>query len=287
MELGGLPYHQLVSPTAMEGSANMAVIGGVAVGIVLLLVLAGIGFFIHRRFVVGHRGVGASVSCLENGLIVISPCGWGGEDAMSYEVLSTAPGTPSGPGTRRSSCLPLSLAVCPHFLWTRRQEAPGSAKEESPPFGRDWAQIPSNEPTCRFLSAPPQPALRPLPAEQGADRAHVVPTRGHRGVRGLLAGAAADPRVGFLWVLRRKNQRARQSSEDVYFSKSGEMPPPPCPSPCPAGPLPHLSPQPGHSQDPRAAPCPMAWSRPPGPWSCSFSFLLEGNPSQGLSLACP
>lgn len=75
---GGLPYHQLVSPTAMEGSANMAVIGGVAVGIVLLLVLAGIGFFIHRRFVVGHRGVGASVSCLENGLIVISPCGsWG------------------------------------------------------------------------------------------------------------------------------------------------------------------------------------------------------------------
>ncbi|KAK1340456.1 hypothetical protein QTO34_019026 [Cnephaeus nilssonii] len=34
---------------SMEGSANMAVIGGVAVGIVLLLVLAGIGFFIHRR----------------------------------------------------------------------------------------------------------------------------------------------------------------------------------------------------------------------------------------------
>ncbi|XP_031320000.1 ephrin type-A receptor 2 [Camelus dromedarius] len=32
-----------------EGSGNMAVIGGVAVGVVLLLVLAGIGFFIHRR----------------------------------------------------------------------------------------------------------------------------------------------------------------------------------------------------------------------------------------------
>lgn len=29
----------------------MAVIGGVAVGVVLLLVLAGIGIFIHRRFV--------------------------------------------------------------------------------------------------------------------------------------------------------------------------------------------------------------------------------------------
>lgn len=29
----------------------MAVIGGLAVGVVLLLVLAGIGFFIHRRFV--------------------------------------------------------------------------------------------------------------------------------------------------------------------------------------------------------------------------------------------
>lgn len=36
----------------------MAVIGGVAVGVVLLLVLAGIGFFIHRRFAVGHRGGG-------------------------------------------------------------------------------------------------------------------------------------------------------------------------------------------------------------------------------------
>ncbi|XP_035922923.2 ephrin type-A receptor 2 isoform X1 [Halichoerus grypus] len=34
---------------SMEGSGNMAVIGGVAVGVVLLLVLAGIGFFIHRR----------------------------------------------------------------------------------------------------------------------------------------------------------------------------------------------------------------------------------------------
>ncbi|XP_054938386.1 ephrin type-A receptor 2 isoform X2 [Physeter macrocephalus] len=32
-----------------EESSNMAVIGGLAVGVVLLLVLAGIGFFIHRR----------------------------------------------------------------------------------------------------------------------------------------------------------------------------------------------------------------------------------------------
>ena len=32
----------------------MAVVGGVAVGVVLLLVLAGIGFFIHRRFVGTH-----------------------------------------------------------------------------------------------------------------------------------------------------------------------------------------------------------------------------------------
>nr|AAA82113.1 receptor-protein tyrosine kinase [Mus musculus] len=32
-----------------EGSRNMAVIGGVAVGVVLLLVLAGVGLFIHRR----------------------------------------------------------------------------------------------------------------------------------------------------------------------------------------------------------------------------------------------
>lgn len=40
-----------LSLAAMEGSSNMAVIGGLAVGVVLLLVLAGIGFFIHRRFV--------------------------------------------------------------------------------------------------------------------------------------------------------------------------------------------------------------------------------------------
>lgn len=33
----------------------MAVVGGVAVGVALLLALAGIGFFIHRRFV-GTRG---------------------------------------------------------------------------------------------------------------------------------------------------------------------------------------------------------------------------------------
>ncbi|XP_004603424.1 ephrin type-A receptor 2 [Sorex araneus] len=32
-----------------EGSSNMAMVGGVAVGVLLLLVLAGIGFFIHRR----------------------------------------------------------------------------------------------------------------------------------------------------------------------------------------------------------------------------------------------
>lgn len=55
----------------------MAVIGGVAVSVVLLLVLAGIGVFIHRRFVAGPRGVGASGSCLGNGLRVISPCLWG------------------------------------------------------------------------------------------------------------------------------------------------------------------------------------------------------------------
>uniref|UniRef100_A0A2R8ZB35 Ephrin type-A receptor 2 n=1 Tax=Pan paniscus TaxID=9597 RepID=A0A2R8ZB35_PANPA len=42
---------QTLSP---EGSGNLAVIGGVAVGVVLLLVLAGVGFFIHRRFVRAH-----------------------------------------------------------------------------------------------------------------------------------------------------------------------------------------------------------------------------------------
>lgn len=95
---GGLPCHQLVSPTAMEGSANVVVIVGVAVVIVLFLVLAGIGFLLHRRFVVGRRGVGTSVSCLENGLIVISPCPGGCEDAVSCKVLSTLPGAPWGLG---------------------------------------------------------------------------------------------------------------------------------------------------------------------------------------------
>lgn len=38
-------------PTATEGSANVAVIGGVAIGATLLLVLGGVGFFIYRRFV--------------------------------------------------------------------------------------------------------------------------------------------------------------------------------------------------------------------------------------------
>lgn len=35
----------------------MAVISGVAVGVFLLLVLAGIGFFIHRRLVRAHTQV--------------------------------------------------------------------------------------------------------------------------------------------------------------------------------------------------------------------------------------
>lgn len=56
MEGGGLPADELFSPTATEGSGNMAVIGGVAVGVVLLVVLAGIGFFIHRRSVIAHAG---------------------------------------------------------------------------------------------------------------------------------------------------------------------------------------------------------------------------------------
>lgn len=55
---GALPSYPLVSPAATEGSANVAVICGVAVGVVLLPVLAGIGFFIHRRFIVGRRGGG-------------------------------------------------------------------------------------------------------------------------------------------------------------------------------------------------------------------------------------
>lgn len=54
--LGWELSHPLVSfPTATEGSANMAMIGGVTVGLVLLLALAGIGLFIHRRFATSSR----------------------------------------------------------------------------------------------------------------------------------------------------------------------------------------------------------------------------------------
>lgn len=45
------------SLTATEGSGNMAVIGGVVVGVILLLVLAGIGVFIHRRLVGAPPGL--------------------------------------------------------------------------------------------------------------------------------------------------------------------------------------------------------------------------------------
>lgn len=53
---GGSQLMSCSPPTATEGSGNMAVIGGVAVGVVLLLVLVGIGFFIHRRSVRAHAG---------------------------------------------------------------------------------------------------------------------------------------------------------------------------------------------------------------------------------------
>lgn len=49
-----LPVTKWSLPTATEGSGNVAVIGGVAVAIFLLLVLAGVGFFIHRRLVRAH-----------------------------------------------------------------------------------------------------------------------------------------------------------------------------------------------------------------------------------------
>lgn len=54
MKCGGSFVMLWSPPTATGGSGNMAVVGGVAVGAVLLLVLAGIGFFIHRRFVGTH-----------------------------------------------------------------------------------------------------------------------------------------------------------------------------------------------------------------------------------------
>lgn len=86
--------------TATEGSGNVAVIGGVAIGAVLLLVLAGIGCFIHHRFVgactrAPHRLRSDAegwepVSCLENGPIVtwsLPPeCHWAWHAVGAWDI---------------------------------------------------------------------------------------------------------------------------------------------------------------------------------------------------------
>lgn len=45
----------------------MAMIGGVAVGVVLLLGLAGVGFFIHRRFVTPPPGFPKGLGWIQKG----------------------------------------------------------------------------------------------------------------------------------------------------------------------------------------------------------------------------
>lgn len=67
MEWGGFLVISCSPLTAMEGSGNVAVIGGVVVGVVLLLVLAGIGCFIHRRFVGAHTGLHKGLGGMQRG----------------------------------------------------------------------------------------------------------------------------------------------------------------------------------------------------------------------------
>lgn len=81
----------------------------------------------------------------------------GREDAGSYGVLGPAPGSPQGPGPRRPLSLLLLLMVCPHFLRTRGQEAPGSANEESPRSGHARAPVPRSKPARPLTSSPPHP----------------------------------------------------------------------------------------------------------------------------------
>lgn len=71
----------------------MAVIGGVAVGVVLLLVLAGIGFFIHRRLVTPPPGLRQGQDWAQKGREAHGGCSsW--EDGLSFRDHSVSP--PSG-----------------------------------------------------------------------------------------------------------------------------------------------------------------------------------------------
>lgn len=105
---------------------------------------------------------------------------------------------------------------------------PGSTNEENSHYGHDGAQIPRSEATCS-LPLHPAPAF-PMPSATEQTAEHMEPPlRTRAGSGDSRPEQAADlPVFGSHGVHRRKSLRTRQSSEDVYFSKSGELQPPPC-----------------------------------------------------------
>lgn len=113
----------------------------------------------------------------------------------------------------------------------------GSSNEESPHYGHlrghYRALIPRRESCLLIFSLPlPLPSMHLLPAEPSAQRTK-PPLRtggwGHQEACGQSKPLTSPVFVSLSGSLRRRSLRTRQSSEDVYFSKSGEMQWPPVP----------------------------------------------------------
>lgn len=153
----------------------------------------------------------------------------------------------------------------------------GSSNEESPHYGHlrghYGALIPRRESCWLISSLPlPLPSVRPLPAEQSAQRTKPLLRTGgwgHQEACGQTKPLTSPVFVSLWGSLRRRSLRTRQSSEDVYFSKSGEMQWPP-------GPV-------------RTLPC---WSHSTPPQLCGGDGAAEGGPrargrAGGVALGLP
>lgn len=118
----------------------MAMIGGVAVGVILLLVLAGIGFFIHHRLVRESisglpKGQEPQFPHLENGPsvkqsnLIYNPCFLGNVQLDDLSTFHTVPSTPWAAMVVTSAPVINSVSTLPPDT---RPEVLGSSHEESP-----------------------------------------------------------------------------------------------------------------------------------------------------------